>query len=112
MGTGGVAEATQFELGESVVTYTLSDGPNEVICSFTVTVVDEQAPIVNCPADIAESTDMGECNYTYAPTLDMGDADDNCSAFADLTITYTVQGPDNSLSGPFANGADYDFIPA
>ena len=53
---------------------------------------------------------MGECNYTYAPTLDMGDANDFCSAFADLTITYTVQGPDNSLSGPFANGAAFDFM--
>jgi hypothetical protein len=71
--------------------------------------VDEQVPTVVCPADIVESTDGSECDYTFAPTLNAGNASDNCSAFGDLTISYTVQGPDNSLSGPFVNGSDFDF---
>ena len=44
-GMGTVSAATQFELGESTITYTLTDDSgNEVTCSFTVTVVDEEAP--------------------------------------------------------------------
>src|SRR6056297_2298095 len=109
-GTGGVVASTQFGLGESLVTYTLTDDSgNEVTCSFTVTVVDNEEPAVTCPPNISENIDAGACIYTYAPTLDGGNASDNCSAFGDLVITYTVDGPDNSLSGPFVNGADFDF---
>jgi hypothetical protein len=106
----GVVDGVEFNEGTSTVTYTLEDASgNRISCSFDVSVLDEEAPVVSCPLDIAENVDAGECNFTDAPTLEVGNASDNCSAFGDLTIRYRVEGPDNSLSGPFANGTDFDF---
>lgn len=43
------ASGTQFPIGSTVVTYTATDGNNTQQCSFTVTVVDDVAPVVQCP---------------------------------------------------------------
>jgi len=69
-----------FPVGTTVVTYTFTDGANPAnvtICTFTVTVIDNEAPvIVDCPTDIVVVNDPGQCgaNVTWtAPS-----ATDNC----------------------------------
>src|SRR6056297_107141 len=109
-GIGSVSAATQFELGESTITYTLTDDSgNEVMCSFTVTVVDTEAPVISCPMNESLSASTGDCFLTLSPELTDVEASDNCTVFGDLDISYEVQGPDNSLSGSLANGTDFDF---
>jgi hypothetical protein len=38
--------------GVNTITYRLTDGVNTVTCSFTVTVLDTQAPVINCPSTV------------------------------------------------------------
>src|SRR6056297_1098852 len=100
-----------FLLGESTVTYTLSDSTGTQVdeCSFRVTVEDTEAPVVSCPMNEVLSASAGDCFLTLSPELTDVEASDNCTVFGDLDISYEVQGPDNSLSGSLANGTDFDF---
>jgi hypothetical protein len=71
-----VPPAGAFPVGTTAVTCTASDaGGNTAICSFNVTVVDNQDPSITCPADITTGTDAGQCSavVTFA-----ANASDNC----------------------------------
>ncbi len=60
---------------------------NTATCSFTVTVVDNQAPTVTCPANIVANTNPGVCTATVAtpnPTTS-----DNCAV---TTVTWVMTG--------------------
>jgi gliding motility-associated-like protein len=73
-----------FPLGTTTVTYEAEDGAeNTATCSFTVTVVDNVAPVItNCPADITLSaTTSCERVATWAPL----NVNDDC----DVTLTYS-----------------------
>lgn len=46
------------------VTYTASDDAgNETTCSFTVAVIDNEAPEITCPADLYAVADINTCSY-------------------------------------------------
>ncbi|MCB1098771.1 MAG: HYR domain-containing protein [Verrucomicrobiae bacterium] len=71
-----------FPLGVSTVSYTATDGAgNESSASFTVTVADEEAPVISgVPANLTLSTEVGKASAVatwVAPT-----ADDNVSVAA------------------------------
>jgi len=106
----GVVPPTTFGKGVSRVTYTLRDGNNNsVTCGFNVTVVDEESPFLSCPAGLNVSTDAGECNYNFAPNMTGSEAIDNCSSFANLSISYRVENPDRTVSGILPGGSTYEF---
>ncbi|HKQ06351.1 MAG TPA: HYR domain-containing protein [Blastocatellia bacterium] len=70
------AAGSSFAKGTTTVNCTVTDASgNSAGCSFTVTVVDEQAPTITCPGNIMTTTDPGQCsakvNYT-------AQAMDNC----------------------------------
>ena len=75
--TSGLGSGATFALGSSTETYTVADtSGNSASCSFTITVVDNEAPTLACPADISVDTDPGSNGalVTYnAPT-----GTDNC----------------------------------
>ncbi|MDX2108672.1 MAG: HYR domain-containing protein [Verrucomicrobiota bacterium] len=76
-----------FSLGSTTVTYTASDAAgNSSTCSFTVTVVDDQAPVISgCPSNMTVNTANGLATATVtwtAPT-----ASDNV-AVTNLTSTH------------------------
>ena len=63
------ASGSTFAKGTTTVNCTVTDASgNSAGCSFTVTVVDQQAPTISCPGNIMTSTDPGQCsakvNYT------------------------------------------------
>ncbi len=70
------ASGSSFPVGTSTVTTTATDAcGNTATCAFTVTVTDNQAPVITCPANItaiATSANGAIVNYT-APT-----GTDNC----------------------------------
>jgi gliding motility-associated-like protein len=69
----GPAPGEFFSLGTTDVTYEIADGNgNTVLCTFSVTVVDLEAPVIVCPSDIVQIDPI--VNYT-AP-----DVTDNCTA--------------------------------
>jgi|GEM_PF-3027024 len=84
-----------FSSGVTNVSYTATDpAGNAVICSFTVTVVDTEDPVISsCPIAIAQNTDLGTCTatVTWTPPLQT----DNCSA----TLTSTHNSGDVFAAG-------------
>lgn len=61
-----------FGVGDTTVTCTSTAGPT---CSFKVTVNDEQAPTISCPADITVNAPSGSCSAVVNFTVT---ASDNC----------------------------------
>ena len=70
-----------FAVGTTAVTYTATDaaGNTSLTCSFDVTVIDDEAPVLSdCPSNISQGNDAGECSAVVSwiePT-----ASDNCTA--------------------------------
>lgn len=85
--SGGLPSGTQFPIGTSTVTYTATDAAgNSTTCSFTITVIDNEVPIIqSCPANIAVNNDPNLCSAIVnwaTPTTS-----DNC---AGAIITQTA----------------------
>jgi len=58
-----------FQLGTTVVSYTITDAAGNVeVCSFNVTVEDTENPTITCPADITASTDCDSAVVNWAVT--------------------------------------------
>ncbi|MEI7595673.1 MAG: HYR domain-containing protein, partial [Bacteroidota bacterium] len=79
---------TLFSAGTTAVTYTATDAVGNIsnVCSFNVTVVDNQKPIISgCPANISKNADAGQCNAVVSWTEPT--ATDNCTASGSLTWT-------------------------
>lgn len=89
-------------IGDNIVTLTVTDSTgNESSCDATVTVEDNIAPTITCPADIVVSADPGQCT---ASNVDLGTptTDDNCGvesvlndslepyALGETIVTWTV----------------------
>jgi hypothetical protein len=51
--TAGLASGASFPVGVTTNTFVVTAGGGTATCSFTVTVVDNQAPVISCPANIS-----------------------------------------------------------
>lgn len=90
-----IASGATFNVGTTVVTYTVTDAANNpATCSFNVVVSDTETPVISaCPTDITVDNDKDDCDADAmwtAPT-----ATDNCS----FTMTSTANPGDNFLVG-------------
>ncbi|MBK9338510.1 MAG: HYR domain-containing protein [Lewinellaceae bacterium] len=101
-----------FEEGMSTVTVSVSDTkmpPNtNNTCSFTVTVVDDEAPAMSCPMNqnVGTDTDMtGNCSTTIAGL--QVSATDNCNQGSVLAFTYSVSGA-TTVAGTNSTGSPLD----
>ncbi|MFN7326993.1 MAG: HYR domain-containing protein, partial [Chitinophagales bacterium] len=65
-GTGAVVSGT-FNRGLTTVTYSVSDGTQTSVCTSTVTLADQQAPVaINCPANITVGANLNPgCSFKY-----------------------------------------------
>ncbi|MGE4632768.1 MAG: HYR domain-containing protein [Planctomycetota bacterium] len=77
-----------FSLGDTVVTYTAVDtAGNESLGSFTVTIIDDDAPeFTSVPADVVIDNELGTCSG--AATWTDIDAQDNCSV-PQIVLSHT-----------------------
>ena len=67
-----------FLVGITAVTWTITDAAgNEDTCIQMVTIRDNENPVITCPSDINQTTDMGACEAT---SVDLGSPtfEDNC----------------------------------
>ena len=96
-GTGS-AEGEVFALGTSTVEYTVTAANGQTAtCSFNVIVEDCTDPIIDvCPLDIVASASITTCENEQ--TLTAPTVSDNCSATGDISISYRVFNPDNSVT--------------
>ncbi len=69
----GLASGSAFPTGTTTNTFEVTDGAgNTITCSFDVTVVDSEAPVIDCPPDIVQDTDAGACQAVVAYTAPVG----------------------------------------
>ena len=92
--TSSHAPGSVFPEGSTTVTYTATDASgNTNTCSFIITVTDNEAPVfVDCPSDIAISTDLGDCFATVA-SLGSPTVTENCTLVSvtnDAPATFPV----------------------
>ena len=77
--TAGPVSGGLFPLGVTLVAFRATDAAgNSSNCSFTVTVIDNQAPTITCPANVTANTAPGLC--TAVVTYGAISATDNCTA--------------------------------
>ncbi len=88
-----------FQVGVSELTYTANDEANNTTtCSFTVTVLDEESPMLTCPTDTEVNTPEGICEsaVTYeAVTIDncgLSDLDYSIESGSIFSVGSTVVG--------------------
>lgn len=89
--TAGLASGAAFPKGTTTNTFKVTDATgNMMVCSFTVTVNDNELPQITCPANIITNTTPGLCtavvNYT-APT-----GTDNCPGANTIQTTGLASG--------------------
>lgn len=76
--TSGLSSGASFPIGISTVAFQATDGAGlTTTCSFTVTVVDNEAPTVNCPPNVSVVNDQGLC--TAMVNFNAATSADNCS---------------------------------
>jgi hypothetical protein len=97
------ASGTTFNLGVTTLTYTVTDiHGNSSSCSATITINDNELPMLTCPADILTyPADAGTCNAIIGGLT--ATFSDNCSA----TVAYTLSGA-TSGSGIDASGLAFN----
>ncbi len=60
--TGGLTPGSHFPIGLNTIEYTATDGSgNTSVCSFTITVTDEEAPQITCAAPQDQTADADVC---------------------------------------------------
>ncbi|WP_373057450.1 HYR domain-containing protein [Zunongwangia sp. H14] len=92
--TEGLASGSEFPTGTTTVTYTATDNNgNTASTTFTVTVEDNEAPVIVCKEDITVTTEEGE-SYAVVDFVD-ATATDNC----EVTVEQTA-GPDSGSQFP------------
>ncbi|WP_299227019.1 HYR domain-containing protein [uncultured Psychroserpens sp.] len=80
--TNGLASGSDFPLGVTTNIYSITDTDgNTVSCTFTVTVVDNEDPVIDCPANIMVDTNVGETTAVVNYTVN---GSDNCSTINPL----------------------------
>ncbi len=68
----------QYPVGNTTVMWTVTDGKgNTATCNQTVTVVDNQLPVITCPANVTLNTSAGLCTAP-ASLAGTATATDNC----------------------------------
>ena len=114
--TAGFASGSAFPVGPTLVTYEATDtADNTGSASFTVTVTDNEAPVVTVPADFTVATDPGldtavveyavsatdNVDGAITPTRTAGPASGDAFPLGDTIVTY--EATDAAENGPASN---------
>ena len=87
----GLASGAMFPVGVTTNTFRVTDANNQTAeCSFTVTVVDAEAPKITCPANISVNNTAGQCGAVVTYTAPVGV--DNCSGAVTTQIAGLASG--------------------
>jgi hypothetical protein len=82
----GLSSGSFFPVGTTTIEYTVTDGSGNInTCSFNISVVDNEAPVITCPPDVTVGNDLDACGATL--TVTMATALDNCTE--NVTVTQT-----------------------
>src|SRR6185295_15244275 len=74
--TAGLASGSTFPTGTTTNSFLVTDASgNTATCSFTVTVIDNQVPVITCNSNITVNNDPGVCGAVVTYTVT---SSDNC----------------------------------
>lgn len=111
--TSGLGSGSTFPVGSSTESFTVTDAAgNTASCSFTVTVTDNEAPAITCPADISVNSDAGLCGAVVSFGLPA--VSDNCASGQPTTtlglgeLAFTGYNSDNPDAFSFVLLTDID----
>ncbi len=94
----GVSPLETFELGQTLVTYSVTDDAgNTAECSYTVTVEDNTAPTVEAQPSVNIALNPGIADLTLDPADFDNGSFDNCTAQGDLTFSLSPSSLNCSL---------------
>ena len=106
----GAAVGGQYsaDLSPYTATYTATDvqGNTNATCTFSITVSDNEDPVVTCPTDVTGlscgediPTEFNVSNGTDFAALTGASLSDNCDATSDLDVSYSDSGSQTSCAG-------------
>ncbi|HMQ47442.1 MAG TPA: gliding motility-associated C-terminal domain-containing protein [Saprospiraceae bacterium] len=109
----------ELPLGANQITYIVSDcAGNSDTCTYNITVVDQEAPTLDCPDDLNVILPLGECTTLVQLPFPDG-IDDNCRATnsvrrtlpmgMDTTAAYLTFTYDPNLNDYLADAKTYTF---
>ena len=88
--TAGFPSGSLFPKGITTNAFVVTDSSgNTATCSFTVTVNDNENPVISCPASAIRFTNTGLCSYKVQNTEFNASATDNCAV---TSLTYVLTG--------------------
>ncbi len=97
----GLVQPQKFPVGQSLITYTVSDAAgNSTTCQIIIEVGDTEIPTITCPENIEVTIPPGDTSTIVFLDVPMGT--DNCSD--DLMYTYTVEGITFPVTEPIGVG--------
>ena len=84
--TSGLADGAEFPAGITTITYKVEDvSGNFAECGFTVTVIDNEKPIIVCPANQIETAEAN-CEFILGDYRGLLMATDNCTVTPNLVV--------------------------
>jgi gliding motility-associated-like protein len=87
--TSGLADGAEFPVGITTVTYRAEDvSGNFAECGFTVTVIDNEQPVIVCPANQIETAEAS-CEFILGNYTGLLAATDNCTITNNLVVIQT-----------------------
>jgi hypothetical protein len=96
--TAGIASGSSFPVGVNQVTYTATDiSGNASSCSFQITVLDSNAPLVICPGNQNINLNAS-CTVVMPDYRSLVAVSDNCTPFNNIVINQSPA-PNTLLSG-------------
>lgn len=101
----GDASGQRFNVGTTQVTYTVTtNGGSMATCSFPITVLDTERPMINCPSDV---NDMVTGNMTSVVVNDIAPSgiSDNCSV---ESVSYMLEGATTMTGDDDASGNSFN----
>jgi gliding motility-associated-like protein len=81
--------STTYPVGTTTIVWTVTDASgNSAICNQTVTVLDNSAPVINCPAE--QTLDLGAtCSASLPNYTPLATVNDNCTPSASIIVTQS-----------------------
>src|SRR5439155_16419094 len=87
--TGGLASGSAFPVGVTTNVFLVTDAAgNTATCSFTVTVTDNEPPVIACPSNIVANVDASLCSAVVTYTAPVGT--DNCAGALTTHFPYST----------------------
>ena len=96
--SGGADASGIYPLGTTTVIYTATDETgNNTTCSVDIVITDDEPPVINCPANIIQTTDPGTCEAyvtvpvpTYIENCSNATITNDYNSSADASDTYPL----------------------